>query len=73
VYLYIISGYVVSDFAQDGFALLRGDRIFIPGSTINQHLRGATVGGSDADSPGGDVDVDAGDGHGGGFEKQRDF
>jgi hypothetical protein len=38
-------GYVVSDFGQDGFALLRGDRIFIPGSEINSLIsRTLTVG-----------------------------
>ena len=38
-------GYVVSDFGQDGFALLRGDRIFIPGSEMNSLItRSLTVG-----------------------------
>jgi hypothetical protein len=81
-----LRGYVVSDFAADGFALLRGDRIFIPGSGASEHLRGLTVGGAVLKSTRGskgntgadtEADPDAGAAvgrqGGGGREKQRDF
>jgi hypothetical protein len=37
-------GYVVADFAQDGFALLKAEMIFAPGpGGVNGHLKGVTL------------------------------
>ena len=37
-------GYIVADYGQDGFALLRGDVIHVRHSKMNKHLKGLTVG-----------------------------
>lgn len=37
-------GYIVADYGQDGFALLRGDHVYVRKSKMNRHLKGLTVG-----------------------------